>query len=159
VRDTPIGDLTVWVVSGGVLRIEFGAPAKVILGDKQLEKIFNQAARELHEYFAGKRRVFEVPIEWGQFRGTREKVLRATFAIPYGEVMSYGELAAQVGMPGGARAVGRIMATNPIPIIIPCHRVIGSDRALHGYAGHQGIQTKAWLLQLEGRHIVNQRVA
>jgi methylated-DNA-[protein]-cysteine S-methyltransferase len=71
-------------------------------------------------------------------------------AIPYGHVTTYGDLARQLGVPRAARAVGRAQATNPMPLVIPCHRVIGSDGGLHGYGAGDGLQTKAWLLHLEG---------
>jgi methylated-DNA-[protein]-cysteine S-methyltransferase len=76
--------------------------------------------------------------------------LRAVHAIPYGRLSTYGEIAAQIGNPKSVRAVGRANATNPIPIVIPCHRVIGSDGKLHGYGAPGGLETKAWLLRMEG---------
>jgi methylated-DNA-[protein]-cysteine S-methyltransferase len=76
-------------------------------------------------------------------------VLRITSQIPYGETRTYQEIAVQIGKQHAARAVGRVEATNPIPLIIPCHRVLGSDGTLHGYGGPGGIKLKAWLLDLE----------
>ena len=78
------------------------------------------------------------------------QVLHLTYHIPYGQTSTYKDIAIQVGKPNAARAVGRVEATNPIPLVIPCHRVLGSDGSLHGYGGPGGIKLKAWLLQLEG---------
>jgi methylated-DNA-[protein]-cysteine S-methyltransferase len=78
------------------------------------------------------------------------KTLKAVFGIPYGETRTYAEIAAQIGHPIAFRAVGRANATNPMPLVIPCHRVIGTDGKLHGYGGGDGLPTKEWLLKLEG---------
>ena len=79
----------------------------------------------------------------------QRSALRAVAAIPYGETRTYGEIAAQIGRPQAPRAVGRANATNPMPLVIPCHRVIGTDGKLHGYGGRGGLKTKQWLLDLE----------
>jgi len=107
------------------------------------------ASQELSEYLAKQRRVFEIPIDWEVLPDFQRQALQATFAIPYGEVRSYGEIARQIGHPGASRAVGRAEATNPMPLVLPCHRVVGSDGRLHGYAGPGGLEMKRWLLKLE----------
>ncbi len=76
--------------------------------------------------------------------------MQAVYAIPYGETRTYAEIAAQIGRPKAYRAVGRANATNPMPLVIPCHRVIGTDGKLHGYGGGNGLPTKEWLLKMEG---------
>ncbi len=110
---------------------------------------------QISEYLEGKRRDFALPIDWSMMTPFQEQVLRATDSIPYGGVSTYSEIAQKVGKPGAARAVGSAEAANPVPIVIPCHRVIGSDGKLHGYGGRGGITTKAWLLKLESDNITN----
>lgn len=108
------------------------------------------ALRELDEYLRGDRRAFSFSIDWNLLRPFQRQVLELVFAIPRGETRTYSEIAHQLRRPRAARAVGRANATNPMPIVIPCHRVIGTDGKLHGYGGGEGLKTKAWLLQLEG---------
>jgi O-6-methylguanine DNA methyltransferase len=104
-----------------------------------------QAAAQLKEYLSGQRRAFTLAIDWS--------VLHATYEIPYGETRTYKEIAGQIGRPRAARAVGRAEATNPMPLVLPCHRVIGTDGKLHGYGMAEGLTTKAWLLKMEGAMI------
>jgi methylated-DNA-[protein]-cysteine S-methyltransferase len=106
---------------------------------------------QMSEYLSGARRSFDFPIDWSVLTPFQQEVLQATLAIPYGQTRTYAEIARQVGRPRAARAVGRAEATNPMPVVIPCHRVIGSDGKLHGYGAGEGLPTKAWLLELEGR--------
>ena len=105
------------------------------------------ARRELDEYFAGRRRAFDLPIDWTLVRGYARAVLESTAAIPYGEARSYGEISAEAGNPRGARATGNALGSNPIPIVIPCHRVLRSGGKLGGYTG--GTERKTFLLDLE----------
>jgi methylated-DNA-[protein]-cysteine S-methyltransferase len=105
--------------------------------------------RELEEYFAGRRRSFDVPVDRRLSRGYRRAVLEAlSREVPYGQTVSYKELAERTGNPNASRAVGSAMATNPIPIVVPCHRVLRTGGALGGYGG--GLDTKVWLLRHEG---------
>lgn len=105
---------------------------------------------QLDDYFAGRRREFDTPIDWSVMTPFQQTALRAVCAIPYGRYQTYADVARQIGQPQAVRAVGRANATNPMPIVIPCHRVLGSDGQLHGYGGPGGLETKAWLLRLEG---------
>jgi methylated-DNA-[protein]-cysteine S-methyltransferase len=105
---------------------------------------------QLDEYFAGQRQRFDISLDWAVMPAFQQTALRAVWAIPYGRYLTYGDIAAQIGQPNAVRAVGRANATNPMPIVIPCHRVLGRDGKLHGYGGPGGLETKAWLLQLEG---------
>lgn len=113
---------------------------------------------ELNEYLFGIRKFFTVAIDWGTLTPFQKMVLTLTSEIPYGEVRTYADLATESGTPGAARAVGHALATNPMPIVIPCHRVVGSDRRLRGYAAPDGIQTKAFLLGLEGNRLEGDRL-
>ena len=110
--------------------------------------------RQLDQYLSGQRRDFELPIDWSVLTLFQEEVLRRVCAIPYGQTRTYQQLADDLGKPGAARAVGQANATNPMPLIIPCHRVLGSDGGLHGYGGAGGVETKAWLLSLEGARLL-----
>ncbi len=109
--------------------------------------LLRQAARQLEQYFAGERRAFDLGLKPS---GTpfQLAVLNALATIPYGETRSYGEIAAQIGSPKAVRAVGAANGRNPLPIVLPCHRVIGADGSLTGFGG--GLETKRYLLDLEG---------
>jgi O-6-methylguanine DNA methyltransferase len=106
------------------------------------------ARRELDEYFAGRRRVFDLSLDLRALPPFTVSVLEELARVPYGETTTYGTLAAKVGHPRAARAVGTVMNRNRIPIVLPCHRVVGSDGDLTGYAG--GLDRKLTLLELEG---------
>lgn len=104
---------------------------------------------ELIHYFSGELRSFSVKIDLSPWQGFTARVYDVLRAVPYGETMTYGELARRAGQPSAARAVGRIMASNPLPIIVPCHRVIAASGAMTGYSGGDGIATKIFLLNHE----------
>jgi methylated-DNA-[protein]-cysteine S-methyltransferase len=125
------------------LAARFGAPLSP--AEDQIAPIMQQ----IEAYLAGRRKIFEIPIHWEVMSHSQQKVLRVVYAIPFGETHSYGQIAAQIGKPRAARAVGRANATNPMPLVIPCHRVVGADGSLRGYRGGEGVKTKAWLLDLE----------
>lgn len=106
---------------------------------------------QIRQYLQGERRSFDTPLDWSDLTEFQKAVLRATLEIPYGETRSYGEVAAAVGKPQAARAVGQAESRNPCPLVVPCHRVIGSDGGLRGYGGAGDVTTKAWLLGFESR--------
>jgi methylated-DNA-[protein]-cysteine S-methyltransferase len=108
------------------------------------------AVAELNAYFAGESRVFETPIDWRLMSGARRQVLQALHRIPYGTAVTYGELAGLSGSRVPARGIGSIMGANPIPIVVPCHRVIAAGNGLGGFSGGEGVETKRWLLTHEG---------
>lgn len=103
--------------------------------------------RELDEYFAGTRDRFEVPLDWRLTQGFTRRVLRSTARIPYGSISSYGRIAAAAGSPRGSRAAGNALGANPLPIVVPCHRVLHSGGGLGGYTG--GVERKRTLLAIE----------
>lgn len=142
--DTPVGKLCIGEEQGCITRVTWSK----IPGEYVLEETDGILAckTQLEEYFAGERRAFDLPLAP---KGTafQQKVWRALTEIPYGETRTYGEIAAAIGNPKAARAVGMANNKNPIGILIPCHRVIGADGKLVGYAG--GMEKKAFLLKLE----------
>jgi O-6-methylguanine DNA methyltransferase len=112
----------------------------------------------LNDYFNGQKRAVDFPIDWHQFTPFQRCVLRSVFEIPYGKVLTYKNIAINIGKPTAVRAVAHANGTNPLPIVIPCHRVIGSDGHLHGYSGPGDLEFKAYLLKLEGLSLEHQRV-
>ncbi len=156
----PLGLIWAAVSENGLCALAGGATETAFLADLQKMGNFSQIhpdkARletvfaEIDEYLAGRLHIFTIPLDWSGIRGFQREVLEITYAIPYGETCTYQHIATQLGRPGAARAVGRAEATNPIPLVIPCHRVIGSDGSLHGYGMGGGIPTKRWLLDFEG---------
>ncbi|MGB5256794.1 MAG: methylated-DNA--[protein]-cysteine S-methyltransferase [Woeseiaceae bacterium] len=150
--DTPIGELLLAGQDGALAMIGF--PKGSMRRDPEPEWIYNEkplarARQQLQEYFAGERREFDLPLE---LTGTEFQisVLKALQQIPYGETVSYGEVAKRIGRPKAMRAVGAANGRNPIPIVVPCHRVIGSSGDMTGFGG--GIDTKEALLRLEAEN-------
>jgi methylated-DNA-[protein]-cysteine S-methyltransferase len=156
--DSPLGALTVMVTPRGLVRLSY--PGEGIAA--QLEELAARVSprileapqrtdsvrRQLDEYFDGDRRTFEVPIDWRLVSGFAGNVLRATARIPFGSVSSYREVAARAGSPNAYRAAGNALGSNPVPIVVPCHRVLHTGGGLGGYTG--GIARKQFLLRLEG---------
>jgi methylated-DNA-[protein]-cysteine S-methyltransferase len=149
---TPVGDLRLAVSDQGLIAVEW-ANTQLDFDSYLLPfepDIIAPYAEQLREYFDGKRREFTIPIHWAIFRPFQKAALQAVFKIPYGETRTYSEIAVEIHHPRAYRAVGRANATNPMPIVIPCHRLIGTDGKLHGYGGGEGLKTKEWLLKMEG---------
>lgn len=155
--DSPIGRLLLAATDRGLLRVAFERenPDDVLgtiagrISPRILEAPgrLSAVARELDEYFAGRRHGFDLPLDFGLSTGFRQTVQRQLAMIAYGQTQSYGQIAEAVGNPRAVRAVGSACATNPLPIVIPCHRVIRTDGTPGGYAG--GPEAKAVLLGLE----------
>jgi methylated-DNA-[protein]-cysteine S-methyltransferase len=157
VVDSPVGDLLVAMSSKGLAAISYTPRA-----DQELERLARSlgpcilrsprsvvdARRELDEYFEGRRRAFDLPLDLRGMASFTVAVLTELGRVPYGETTTYGTLAARVGHPRAARAVGTVMNRNRIPIVLPCHRVVGANGSLVGYAG--GLDRKTTLLELEG---------
>ena len=147
--DTPLGTLTLEASERGLSSIRFPNRPKTIAG-KMSNNVLKLAKRELTAYFARQLKEFSVPLDW---HGTafQESVWQALTAIPYGETVSYADIARAIGRPQSARPTGGAVGRNPLPIIVPCHRVIGSDHTLTGFTG--GLNIKVALLELEGRQV------
>jgi methylated-DNA-[protein]-cysteine S-methyltransferase len=156
--DSPLGPLTVMVTPRGLVRLSY--PGEGI--DAQLQELADRVSpriieapertdavrRQLDDYFAGRRHAFDVPIDWRLVRGFAAGVLQATARIPFGSVSSYREIAAEAGSPNAYRAAGNALGSNPVPIVVPCHRVLHAGGGLGGYTG--GLERKRYLLRLEG---------
>jgi len=142
--NSPIGPLTLTDRDGALVRLSFGAHGPC----DPPTPLLRRATGQLNEYFAGTRREFDLEVDLGPAREFGRAVLEQLALVPYGELTTYGTLAERAGRPRAARAVGTIMNRNPVPIVLPCHRVVGSSGSLVGYAG--GLDRKRTLLELEG---------
>jgi methylated-DNA-[protein]-cysteine S-methyltransferase len=150
--DTPIGTLTIIASDDGLTHVLFDGQTPDEVGlDNNLpivddDPVLAAAEAQLHEYFAGDRKDFDLPLD---LRGTEFQVdaWQALASVPYGETTSYGEQAERIGRPGAFRAVGAANGKNPVPIILPCHRIVGANGSLTGFAG--GLDLKQRLLALE----------
>ena len=158
-HETPLGTIVVGATREGLVRI--GLPSEdsddVLqqLAERVSPRVLRasrdslvQTRRQLDEYFGHERRLFEIPLDWRLTTGFRRDVLRATEQIPYGETASYRDVATRAGSPNAVRAAGSALATNPLPIVVPCHRVLRTGGGLGQYRG--GPEAKAQLLTLEG---------
>jgi len=154
--DSPLGRMAVAATARGVVRVALPGDAKALdevasrtvpAADPEAEAMAGRAERELAEYLAGRRRTFAVRVSLGALSPFRLAVSRALRRVPYGRTVTYGELARRAGRPGAARAVGQAMARNPVPILVPCHRVVAAA-GLGGFGG--GAALKRRLLALEG---------
>lgn len=160
---TGIGPLLLAATDDGLVNVVFHATDAV--RDRALERLaarlgtepveapasplLAEAIRQVEAYFAGERRDFELPLDWSLISGFNRQVLRELESgVAYGAVVGYGDLARRVGQPGAAQAVGVAMGANPLPVVVPCHRVVESDGGIGGFGG--GLETKRKLLALEG---------
>ncbi len=152
VTESPVGELFLAATPRGLCRISYRVEGQ----DEELARVFgvrvlrmplDDVRRELDEYFEGRRRDFDLPLDL-RVAPFHEAVLHELARVPYGRTETYGALAAKVGRPKAARAVGTVMNRNPIPIVLPCHRIVGANGSLTGYAG--GLHVKRALLELEG---------
>jgi methylated-DNA-[protein]-cysteine S-methyltransferase len=157
VADTPLGPLLVATTDRGLCRIQYDPEPERV--EDELARAFgrrllrvpravDETRRQLDEYFEGRRHDFELPLDLALAKDFSRRVLEELALVPYGQVTTYGALAARTGRPRAARAVGTVMNRNPIPIVLPCHRVVGSTGSLVGYGG--GLERKQRLLALEG---------
>ena len=156
--DSPVGALTVVVTPRGLVRLSYPGEGIAAVLDELADRVSprileapertDAVRRQLDDYFDGSRHAFDVPIDWRLVRGFAGDVLRATARIPFGSVSSYREVATEAGSPNAYRAAGNALGSNPIPIVVPCHRVLHADGGLGGYTG--GLDRKRFLLRLEG---------
>ena len=162
VSHSRVGELYVAVSERGLIALDFGLGERSFVDRVQRRTKATlvrsrercaDAMRQVREYLDGKRIQFDLPLDMTTMTDFQRQVLSAALEIPRGQWLTYGEVAKAIGRPQASRAVGQALGHNPVPIVIPCHRVLGSDGSLHGYSGGGGIQTKAWLLQLEGAQL------
>jgi methylated-DNA-[protein]-cysteine S-methyltransferase len=157
--DSPLGPLVVATTPRGLVRVAYTEPGSQddVLEDlaarvspRMLEAParLDEPRRELDEYFAGGRTDFDLPIDWSILRGFTLKVLRETARIDFGELRSYADVASAAGSPRAVRAAGNALGANPLPVVVPCHRVVESGGGIGGFGG--GLETKRKLLALEG---------
>lgn len=151
---TPVGRLSVAVTRVGVVDVSW-TDLEQMAGRATLPVVDDPArvapvVEQLTEYFTGRRRDFDLPVDWSATSGSQRDVLQALHAtVPYGTSVTYGELAERSGTSVPARGIGAIMGSNPMPVLVPCHRVLAHD-GLGGYSGGAGVEVKRWLLALEG---------
>ena len=165
--DSPVGTLLLMATPKGLVRIAFETENRdEVLGEVatrisprilEAPRRLDPVRRELDRYFAGRLQDFDVPLDWSLVGDFARRVLRRTARIPYGSVASYGNVALEIGTPRAARAVGNALGSNPIPVVVPCHRVVRSGGAIGGYGG--GLQRKRWLLALEAGEPATSREA
>jgi methylated-DNA-[protein]-cysteine S-methyltransferase len=154
--ESPVGELFVAATERGLCRISYHPDGMEdvlarTFGPRILRSPLDDVRRELDEYFDGSRREFDLPLDV-RVAPFHADVLAELARVPYGRTDTYGSLAAKVGRPRAARAVGTVMNRNPIPIVLPCHRILGANGSLTGYAG--GLDVKLRLLQLEGAMLI-----
>ena len=142
--DSPVGRLKLTARDGELVGVAFGAARPAGEPDAAIE----MASRQLEEYFGGRRDEFDVPLDLAGISPFTQSVLAATTAVPFGHLATYRDIAEQIGAPRATRAVGNALGRNPIPVIVPCHRIVRSDATIGGYTGGLGIKKR--LLALEG---------
>lgn len=161
IHDTPLG--TVWALASedGLLAVSLwddperlSKEARRVRGREPVaaagQTVAEEALRQIAEYLSGLRRVFDLPLDWSGVSEFQRRALELVLLVPYGHTTTYQAIARELGGSAVARAVGRANATNPLPLVVPCHRVLGADGSLHGYSAPGGLETKALLLRMEG---------
>ena len=160
VTDSPIGQLTLAATPAGLVRLSFGEDEAAIddLARRVSPRVLrapgrlDDVRRQLDEYFEGERQAFDLALDWQLSSGFRRQVLAELSQVPYGQTVSYKDLAERAGNPRASRAAGSAMATNPIAVIVPCHRCLRTSGDLGGYGG--GLDAKVFLLHLEGSRLL-----
>ncbi len=154
--DQRVGKLFIGITDHGLVSLQFVdtedefrariEQRRVVYAPEKLE----EATQQVGEYLRGERGTFQLPVDLSSMTPFQQTVLNEVSKVPRGEVVTYGDLAKRIGKPRAARAVGQALGSNPVPIVVPCHRVIASDGSLGGYSGRRGVKTKETLLTLEG---------
>jgi methylated-DNA-[protein]-cysteine S-methyltransferase len=159
---SPLGPIYLAMSEAGLVALDFSDSEEAFLSKigkrtgvipTHAPEKLTDVARQVREYLRGERAAFDVPLDLSSLTAFQRQVLQTVRQVPRGDFITYAELARRIGRPKAARAVGRALGSNPIPIIIPCHRVLASDGGLGGYSGRDGVRTKARLLYLEGAHL------
>jgi methylated-DNA-[protein]-cysteine S-methyltransferase len=159
-EQTPVGPVSMSVTARGLVRVEFTTPDDLAgeqmgVGDPhEAPDFLAEILSQMEHYLNGQGREFHVPIDWRGLTPFDQRVLQANLEIRYGQVVTYTGMAQRAGCEHAIRAVGTALGRNPMPIVIPCHRVVALDRRLNKYGAPEGIRTKAWLLELEGSRVV-----
>ncbi len=160
---TPVGIIYLQSSPDGLRRCAFPGSTEMLAAEDLFAaypntSLLKAAVEQLGEYFSGARHSFSIPLNLRGLPPFQTRVLIACAAIPWGHTLTYSQLAEDLSSPGASRAVGSALARNPLLLFIPCHRVIGSDGALRGFAAPDGIHVKAWLLRHEGLHIEHEKI-
>ncbi len=148
-RRTALGEIGISAGEAALTGLFFGVPAAAVGADAGCTPLIAEAFLQLDAWLSGDLRAFTLPLA-PEGSGFKRRVWSALSEIPYGQTRSYAEVAVAIGSPGASRAVGAACASNPLPIVIPCHRVVRSDGSIGGYLG--GVPVKRWLLELERRN-------
>jgi methylated-DNA-[protein]-cysteine S-methyltransferase len=149
-ENTPVGPIAVWATRNGVRRVGYVQQDMIDEGhwDPAGDETLALAFEQLGEYLEGCRKSFDLPLDFSGATPFQRRIFERLIYIPHGRIVSYGDIADELGDPGAARAVGQAVGANPLPIVVPCHRVVRSDGKLGGYSG--GLQRKITLLGIEG---------
>jgi len=160
---TPIGSIEVLATPAGVFSVNLLGHVSLLAQAQAIRpaasELTEMAMQQILAYLAKEQHSFTVKLDLAALNPFQKAVLSRTQVIPFGEVMTYGQLAKELGKASASRAVGGALGHNPLPILIPCHRVVASDGRLTGYSAAEGIQTKKWLLELEGYKVVGEKLA
>lgn len=143
-----------WMFAFGISRVDFIGllGRRKVAGAHAWHDAPNPKLAQVAAYLSGLTRSLKIPLDLSGLTDFQVSVYQAVCAVPYGQTATYGEIAAAIGRPNAARAVGVANGANPLPLIVPCHRLVGVDGSLRGYGGRGGVQTKRWLLDLEDSH-------
>jgi methylated-DNA-[protein]-cysteine S-methyltransferase len=153
---SPIGPITLTASQVGIRSVQFLKSENDLAFS--INTLLVTAQTQILAYLAGTRKSFSLELDLADIHGFQQDVLAVVSDIGFGEILTYGQVAAILHKPSASRAVGSALARNPLPILIPCHRIVAANRYLTGYLGQKGVKTKKWLLELEGHKIVGEKL-